>query len=182
MNFAAEVRAIRHNDDKALRSLYIGNYRQAEKYILQNSGSRDEARDIFQEAFIAVWRNIQLDRFAPENENSLNNYLMQVVKNKWLDHLRSARHRMTVPLTTDHTEEEINILPAEQQQKIHRIKLHFQELGEMCREVLKRFYYRNESLREISAAFNWTEATARNNKYRCMQKLKELLNAKQYSR
>jgi RNA polymerase sigma factor (sigma-70 family) len=181
MNFAAQIRAIRHNDNSTLRALYVDNYRQAEKYIVANSGSPDEARDIFQEAFIAVWRNIQLGRFEPQHENSLNSYLMQVVRNKWLDHLRSARHRMTVPLTSDHTEEELTTAPADEQQKINSVKLHFQQLGELCREVLRRFYYEKESLRAISVAFNWTEATARNNKYRCMQKLKELLNTKQYS-
>ena len=176
---AALVEAISFNDEKALKNLYLENYGRAETFILQNSGSRDEARDIYQEAFIAVWRNIVQNRFHPKNDNSLNSYLLQVVRNKWLDHLRSARQRLTVGLNTDHPEEEDSEFAPDEQDRIDLVKKQFSHLGEMCRELLKRFYYDHESLRTISAAFDWTEATARNNKYRCIQKLRSLIQAKQ---
>lgn len=157
-----------------MRDLYTNNYSWAERYVVENSGSEDEAKDIFQEAFIAVWRNIQLDRFHPKNANSLKHYLHQVVKNKWLDHLRSAKRRLTKPLYDDDKPEDTDFLHAEQQDQIDRIKTHFLQLGDVCREVLTRFYYNRESLRTISTTFNWTEATAKNNKYRCLQRLREL--------
>ncbi|MEP7259493.1 MAG: sigma-70 family RNA polymerase sigma factor, partial [Flavitalea sp.] len=126
------------------------------------------------------WQNIQLYRFHPENEGSLSRYLQQVVKNKWLDHLRSARNRLTVPLHIQDSAEEISALPEDQQQKLDSVKRHFERLGNTCREVLKRFYYNRESLRTIALAMNWTEATARNNKYRCIQQMKELVQTNNF--
>lgn len=58
---------------------------------------------------------------------------------------------------------------------IMKIKEQFKKLGSTCREVLIRFYYRKESLRLIAGHFDWSEATARNNKYRCLQQLREHL-------
>ena len=166
------------NDEKAIQQLYIESYPQAERYILANNGTRDQAKDIFQEAFIAVWRNVKMERFTPQHENSLKSYLMQVVKNKWIDHLRSAHHRKTVALNESAFENEPDELPADQQERIALIKKHFHNLGDVCREVLQRFYYQKQSLGIIAKAFKWTEATARNNKYRCVEKLRAALSSK----
>lgn len=171
-----QIRAIKANDDKALKLLYIENFSRVEKYVMQNSGTSDEARDVYQEAYIAVWRNIQLDRFEPQNKQSLNAYLFQVAKNKWLDVLKSSGRKLTRPLPdeeneTPHHTDENNV----DDERIQSIKHHFQQLGEVCRELLQRFYYERQSMKKISDAMKWTEATARNNKYRCLQKLRELI-------
>ncbi|HEY0040609.1 MAG TPA: hypothetical protein VGB71_08105, partial [Flavisolibacter sp.] len=55
------------------------------------------------------------------------------------------------------------------------VRENFTKLGNNCRELLNRFYFQKESLRTIALAFQWTEATAKNNKYRCLQQLRELI-------
>lgn len=174
-NGFSEFNAIRANDDAALRRFYENNYCKVEKYILQNNGSVAHAKDIYQEAFVAVWRNIQMDKFYPENENALSGYLYRIAKNKWLDYIRSSHFKKTVTLMESADEREDDELPEDDQEYIAEVKKHFEKLGENCKEVLKRFYYKKESLKSIAAKFDWTEASARNNKYRCLQKLRELL-------
>ena len=171
-----QIEAIRANDEKALKLLYQNNYPGIERYVLTNNGTIDEARDIYQEAFIAVWRNIQFNRFQPQDETSLDRYLYQVAKNKWLDFLRSAKRRTIVPLTDKENglEQTADLSEAEQQQ-ITNIKVNLKRLGQQCRDILERFYFHKQSMRIISAEMKWTEATAKNNKYRCLQKLRELL-------
>jgi len=166
--------AIKANDETALKNFYTSNYFKAEQYILKNNGTIEHAKDIYQEAFIAAWRNIQSEKFHPENENSPTAYLHRIVKNKWLDHLRSNRHKKTVPLSgdTDRIEE---IWQGEDLRHLTEIKNKFKYLGENCREILIRFYYKKESLRTIAEKFEWTEATAKNNKYRCLQRFRDLL-------
>ena len=168
--------AIKANNEDVLKDIYEDNYFKVEKYILTNSGSIEEAKDIYQEAFITLWRNIQMEKFYPESEHSLNAYLYRIAKNKWLDHLRSCRFRKTVPLmeSTDRKEEEEE-LPEDDVQYILEVKKHFGQLGKNCQEILIRFYYKKEPMRIISKYFDWTEASTRNNKYRCLQKLRELL-------
>jgi len=174
-----QLSAIKANDEQALKSLYKSGYSKVEKYVLNNKGSAEQAKDIYQEAFIAVWRNIQLDQFVPRNEAALSGYLHQVAKNKWIDYLRSAYHKNTLR-AGDVAEgyEPIEELPEEQQEYINDIKNGFRQLGDNCKEILSRFYYRNETMRMIAEAMDWTEATARNNKYRCLERLRELTKRK----
>ncbi|MCY7423222.1 MAG: hypothetical protein LH478_15935, partial [Chitinophagaceae bacterium] len=49
--------AIRSNNALILSSLYRNNYFKVERYVVENNGSVTEAKDVFQEAFVAVWRN-----------------------------------------------------------------------------------------------------------------------------
>lgn len=162
------------NDEAALKTLYQNEYHKAERFVINNNGTAEQAKDIYQDAFLAVWRNVQLGRFAPQNETALAGYLYQVAKNKWIDYLRSGHFKKTVQISNVEKEyEPVEELPAEQSDYINKIKKGLLLLGENCKEVLGRFYYKNESLKTIAAAMNWTEATARNNKYRCLEKLRE---------
>ncbi|MEO9020899.1 MAG: sigma-70 family RNA polymerase sigma factor [Ginsengibacter sp.] len=170
--------AIKANDESALRKLYEDNYDTIEKYVLNNNGTTEDAKDIYQEAFIVVWRNIQLDKFYPENKNALAGYLYRIAKNKWLDHLRSGHYRKIIRINDSADSVPEDLLPEEDIEYITEIKNKFKHLGENCRKVLTRFYYKKEPLRVIAEKFGWTEATAKNNKYRCLQHLRELLKNK----
>lgn len=166
--------AVKNNDGPALMQLYQDNYKAVERYILQNSGTADDAKDIYQEAFVAVWRNIQLDKFTPQHEGSLTAYILQISRNKWISHLRTSAIKNTLPLQFDATDTADE--PTEEEtDHIEMVAIHFKKLGDNCKELLSRFYYKKESLRSIGNSFSWTEATAKNNKYRCLEKLRKLL-------
>jgi len=160
-----------------LKTFYVNNYPKIRHYVINNQGSEDEAKDVYQEAFLAVWRNIQLDKFRPEGEDSLAGYLFRIGKNKWLDHLRSNEFKKVVPMPLGQPD-----MPAEpttdDAHYIEAVKGQMKQLGDKCREVLQMFYYKKQPMREIAAAFNWTEATAKNNKYRCLEQLRNLINRK----
>jgi RNA polymerase sigma factor (sigma-70 family) len=175
-----QLQALRANDEAVLQQLYHANYYKIEAFVINNSGTADQAKDVFQEAFIAVWRNIQLGKFQLQENASLEAYLFQVAKNKWMDQLRSAHHTKVVRIdntampegkTTDEQESFL-------EENIAAVKKYFSKLGDNCRKVLTLFYYEDASMKEIADQMNWTEATAKNNKYRCIQQLKEMLNKK----
>ncbi len=171
------LEGIKNNDADIIQGIYQDQYPKVEKFVLSNNGNSQEAKDIFQEAFVAVWKNIKNERFEPENGTALNGYLYQIAKNKWLDYLRSPKYKMTMPLENFHEKEEIGNDDKEIQLK--KIEDSFKYLGESCKELLTRFYYKKESMSMIAKAFDWTAATARNNKYRCIQRLKEMLITKE---
>ena len=45
-------------DERALDFLYTKNYRMMTKLIIKNSGTEEEAKDVFQEALIVFWQKI----------------------------------------------------------------------------------------------------------------------------
>ena len=168
--------AIKANNELLLKKLYQDNYPKIEHLVTTNSGNEEDAQDIYQEAFLAVWRNIQLNKFIPESENNLSGYLYQVARNKWIDQLRSRKLRTTVALDNEPSIEPIEEISEEDNEQIDLIKKHFNSIGDQCKSLLERFYFFKESLRKIAAHFSWTEASAKNNKYRCLQKLRSLIH------
>ena len=151
------VKSIQNNDELLLKKLYQENYYKTEKYILKNSGTVAQAKDTYQEAFIAVWENVQNNKFNPKNSTALNGYIYTIAKNKWLDQLKSSYFKKTHKLDKyDHklknepdTGFEENEL--EQDSKINKVVVQFKAIGKECQQLLTVFYYDNVPLKEIAA-------------------------------
>jgi len=177
-----QLSAIKANNEKVLENLYLKNYKKVEQYIIDNNGSEEDARDIFQEAFLTTWRNIQTDKFSPQGATSLDGYLYTIAKNKWLDYLRSGSYKQKVKTQQNVHDLQLSEQETEsdndQEQAIRNVRESFRLLGENCRNLLTLFYYQKKSIKNIAAVFGWTEATTKNNKYRCIQKLREIINKK----
>jgi RNA polymerase sigma factor (sigma-70 family) len=171
-----QLRALTNSDEKTLAILYKHTYPKVAAYIFDNGGSEEQAKDTFQEAFIAVWRNVQLNKFDIREGHTVEGYLFQVSKYKWIDYLRSAKREAVVSLDDDTKAYNGISEPANDDgEKIDMVRKHFAKLGDNCRDVLTRFYYNKQSLQTIAGAFGWTEQTAKNNKYRCLQKLRSFI-------
>ena len=166
------------NDNPALvlKHLYTINYPWLEKYIRQNSGTTEDAQDIFQESLIAAWINLKEGRFTG-SEEEFNGYLRKICKYKWISHLRSAAHKQI------HYAEDITVFESasdnqdtieEQLSETRLLQSCFAQLGEKCREILGLFYYQRKSLAEIGLAQNNTEDSIKTIKYRCMMQLRKI--------
>ena len=164
------------DEEKTLGEIYAANYPAIEKFILANSGTREDAKDIYQESFLSFWRNVQLSKFEAKHANAVRSYLLRIAKNKWIDVLRRNKKANVQQLEADLADEEI--LPGisqEQEEHLLRIRQHYKNMGEPCKELLYRFYFQKETLKQIASRFSWTDATAKNNKYRCLLKLRNLV-------
>lgn len=171
------VTEIKVNNERALHKLYTENFYKTEQYILKNSGTMPQAKDIYQEAFITVWRNIKDGKFVPENETAVQGYLYQIAKYKWLDFLRSSRFKKTTGFEALENNLESSIsenIDTEIEKKQKQTMKAFEKLGTECKKLLTDFYFNKKSMREIASQFEIEEASARNKKYRCINKLREL--------
>lgn len=171
---SAELQGFLRNDPGLLSRLYRKVYPKVRVHVIRNSGSEDQAKDIYQEAFIACWRNVQEGKV--HKESNMEAYLYTVARNKWTDHLRSAytRNRVSTdaiaPLQTIPVQEAHEM--DEQEERMERMRKAFSELGDACRRLLTLFYFDQKSMNEISETIGIAPASARNQKYRCMERLK----------
>lgn len=175
--------AIKANNSVVLKQLYTANYYKIEALVLKNNGSKEHAKDVYQDAFIAVWKNVKNDQFIPENETALQGYLYQIAKNKWRDILRSPSFKKTKTI-----QHELNVLDKNidqngheknEEQEFYRKRLEqtmeaFKNLGAPCKELLTAFYFDKASLRDIADKLKIEENSVRTKKYRCMEKLRQL--------
>lgn len=166
---------IKQNDATALKELYTANFGKVRRYVIKNSGNEEQAKDIYQEAFVAMWRNIKENKFSAESETAINGYLFQIAKYKWLDHVRSARYKKTTFINREieYDEPETDEIEA-QNKKIKLIMDSIKQLGERCQLLMKLFYFERKPFKEIADIMDMDEASARNAKYRCQEQLKKI--------
>ncbi|WP_179022441.1 RNA polymerase sigma factor [Winogradskyella forsetii] len=174
------IEAVKNNDPQVLKNLYVNNYPKIEILVLRNSGSKDQAKDIYQDAFLAVWQNIKQDKFIPKSESSINGYLYTIAKNKWLDVLRSSGYKKTIVASQlghfEIKDEENNDIDDDilKDKRLEDVMLAFKNLGAACKSLLRMFYFEKKSMKFIAEELALDSASTRNKKYRCMQKLKSL--------
>ena len=171
------VRGLSEKNRKIMSSLYKETFPKVRNYILKNSGDEDQAKDIFQEAYLSVWQQVNAGDFSPKNNTALQGFLYQVSKNKWLDFLRSRKYKVEQPLNASLLEISDNQEGEDQDQRLQKLEKAFLQLGESCKELLKLFYFKKVSLQDLAQSFGWTAQTAKNNKYRCMETLRKIIKS-----
>lgn len=165
-----------NNSDLAYRQLYKAHYTIIKQYVLKNSGSDDDVKDLFQEGIIALWDNIHAGKYQHTNENMLHGYFRTICKFKWMEILRSKGRFVALPeneefdIETDETV--LNDLI--KREEINEFDGMFSALSEKCRQILALFYYEKKSMKEISEVTGYEVVSMRNEKYKCIEKLRGL--------
>lgn len=165
---------IARKDNQTFLYLYKQHKDRIIHMVRKNSGADDEALDIFQEGIIALWSNIVQGKFQLQADTQIGTYLFALCRNIWISKLRKRKIVKDI-------DEEVGIADAaqldameEEYEQINELTLVIKQLGDACQKLLHLFYYKKSSLKEIAHEMGFTEKTAKNNKYRCMQNLKEL--------
>jgi RNA polymerase sigma factor (sigma-70 family) len=173
------ILGLRNNDSKILRVLYKKNFPSILKYILTNSGSEEEARDVFQESMIVLYRNAQKENF--ELSSSVQTYLYAIAKRLWLKKLKGNSWLMRIDDKEKEDEDagfSVSGELTEYQEKelqYEKIQKGMAKLGEPCHGIIKDFYVHHKNMAEISEKYGYTNAdNAKNQKYKCLQRLKKI--------
>jgi RNA polymerase sigma factor (sigma-70 family) len=166
-------------DDKtAIETIYKQNYNTIQAFILNNNGSVDDARDLFQEAIIVLYEKAKRGDF--ELSCQIKTYLYSVTRRLWLKRLQSQQ-RFSGEI--NHLAE---VVPVEDELDRHNQKAQEFEmmekalngLGEPCKSLLEAYYLQKRNMEEIAGNFGYTNANnAKNQKYKCLMRLKKIFFA-----
>lgn len=132
----------------------------------------DEAEDVFQEVFTRTYVRLPSLR----EDVAIRPWLAQVTRRLAIDRIR-ARARVR-------PEENVHLLVEQGERTIEQIdaavdvRAAMAALPEGCREILDRFFARDESYRTIAAALGVPMGTVASRLARCMNKLREQLEGK----
>jgi RNA polymerase sigma factor (sigma-70 family) len=171
---AEVLAAIKSGQSSAFRKVYVDYFGMVRYLIINNSGTEDEAKDIFQEAMVVLYEKVNTGNF--ELTSSLKTWIYAVCRNKWLKQLEKKKknYRFTDFEQFDaieETEEETNSMH-------ESLRTSMSRLGVGCRKILLLFYYFKKSMEEIATELNYTNAdNAKAQKYKCIQKLKAIYAA-----
>lgn len=172
------LRGLAANDKQAIETIYRDNYAMIQAFILNNSGSHDDARDIFQEAMIVLFEKTRTETF--ELSSQLKTYIYSVCRRLWLKKL-SQMNRYSGRL--DNMEDTI---PVDEDMELHEkrdtdftlMENAMSKIGEPCKSLLDAYYIQKKHMQEIAADFGYTNAdNAKTQKYKCLMRLKKLFFA-----
>lgn len=148
----------------------------AKFFIIKNSGNFQEAQDTFQDAVIVLYEKTKNSDF--KLTCTLKTYIYSIVRNLWLKALSKRQKRVdvidfekfyTLEIEEDDTKKE--------DKQIDKITEAIKSLGEKCRKILTSFYFEQKKMTQIAEELGYTNAdNAKNQKYKCMQQLKKLVN------
>ncbi|PID91134.1 MAG: hypothetical protein CSA96_09970 [Bacteroidetes bacterium] len=171
------IAGIKRHDVRILESIYRKHYPIIEAFVLHNNGSREEARDVFQEAMIIIYNKSRAG--ALELRCRFGTYLYAVCKKIWMQERRKYSLHLDLlkkkPLVVHDSGPEQDLLLQKYARKL--FDKHFAALSPDCQQILQ-MYFNELSVEQIRAAMNYkNQHHAADRKYRCKKSLiKRIMN------
>lgn len=174
--------------DRGAFELLVQRYdRQVLRLALNVLGSAEDARDVYQEAFLKIYRNLHRFRF----ECAFYTWIYRIVTNVCLDHLRRRRSHPEEqpPLVRAASSEErrdFDFFDRQQETGLHadperqvlgqeigrQVEAALQALSPRERMVFEMRHYQGMKLRDIGEALGTTEETVKNSLFRATRKMR----------
>ena len=177
------VEGLRLRKDEIVKFVYKEFFPMIRHLIINNSGTDQDAEDIFQDALVIVYNRIINDELSLNS--SFKTFFYSVCRNIWLQRLGKMKERNLEFVDF----ESIIAVPESSQEEIYSIEnkkhklyqIHFLQLSLDCQKVLQLFL-RKISLREIAGIMGYkTEKYAKTRKFNCKEELKlRILNDPNY--
>ena len=169
------LQGLARNDKKAVETIYRENYSTIQSLVINNNGSADDAKDIFQEAMIVLYEKARSGTF--ELSCQIKTYIYSVSRRLWLKKLQQANR-----YSGDIGNAEAVVQVEEDIEGHTRRDAEFEmmekaivSLGEPCKSLLEAFYLQKKNMQEIAASFGYTNAeNAKTQKYKCLMRLKKI--------
>lgn len=173
------ITGIKTGKDQALSALYKMHFGMINYFIIQNNGTEQEAKDIYQEAIIHFYEKINDNAFVLQCK--IKTYLYAVCRKLWLKKLaQKKKFVVNVVDIEKFIPVEIDLEEHENKENDYLImQTAMIELGEPCSTLIQDYYWQEMSMETIAEKFGYTNAdNAKNQKYKCLQRLKKYFFSK----
>jgi RNA polymerase sigma factor (sigma-70 family) len=158
----------------AFEVLYKQNFNSIQSFVIKNHGTKDEAKDIFQDAMIIVYRNLVNKSF--KEDSKLSTYLFSICKNLWFQRIRKLKvvEFQSVDVAENLSENfEITKVDSSLLNEL------LDKLKSDCKQLLIAFYYERKPMRDLMEIFKLgSEQAAKTKKLRCLNGLIDLVREK----
>jgi len=146
-------------------------------FVSSNSGNYENAMDVLHEALFIVHKKILLGTL--DIKTTFDAYFFAIVRNLWIKELKRRKIERSIIEYKEAIEQ--STLPEEFTETPDNYALTqkaMESLGESCRVLLEKYYFQKKSWNEIAEELGYsTAASARNQKYKCLKKIKKDMSA-----
>ena len=182
---ASLIRAVQRGDQDAFEQLVRAYDQSVLRLAVNLLRSQEDARDVFQEAFLRVFRSIDSFRF----DCSFHTWLYRIVTNICLDYLRKRKVRKEEPAVVDTPEGPLDRMNDFEEEAAHadpERSMWNRQLGQRIegalggltpreRTVFELRHYQGLRLRNIGEILGTSEEAAKNCLFRATQKMRAVL-------
>jgi RNA polymerase sigma factor (sigma-70 family) len=163
--------------DETIKAIYRDHFESLCWFVMNNSGSRQDAEDVFQEVLVNFIDMVQKDKFR--GESSVKTLLFSMNRFTWFNELkkrgRSSERELKYEKEQDKDIRDVSSFIIEREMKDSIMKL-VDSLGEMCKKILLMFYYENLSMKEMLENLEYENVeVVRNKKYKCLKQMEKML-------
>lgn len=170
MDDSQVIQMIRKGDERALDFLYRKHFRMMVKLVVKNSGTEDDAKDVFQDALIIFWEKVQGGNL--ELTSKISTYLYSVCLNVWRKELDRKNKLVYEEAEASNTPD------PDRQERIDIVNRCLQTLGETCKKILMYYYFDRLTMTDIADKMGFANAdTAKTKKYKCKQELDKMIKS-----
>jgi RNA polymerase sigma-70 factor (ECF subfamily) len=181
----ALIRAAQRGDQDAFEQLVRAHDQSVLRLAMNLLRSPEDARDVYQEAFLRVYKNLDTYRF----DCSFPTWLYRIVTNICLDHLRKRKVRKEEPSVVETGDGPLDRMDSFEEEAPHadpertawnkelkaKIDGALEDLTPRERMVFELRHYQGMRLRSIGETLGTTEEAAKNCLFRATQKMRSVL-------
>ncbi len=171
------LKGVKDKNSSILKYLYQTMTPVIYQDVICNSGTEEEAKDLFQETMVIVIQNIRDEKYRSEN---LKGYIKTVARHLWYKKLRGRHREVSLPQQEDdqrdHFTYEYYLDLLAYEERIEKLRQALQQLQEPCYTIIRRFYYQKDTLQAIAEDFNWSYQYCKKRIYKCRNCLKQLIS------
>lgn len=171
------LKGIQESSQEVISAIIADFFPMVRDYVLKNSGTIEDAEDIFSDTLEAIYRNVHQKGLTLSCKFST--YLYAVAQKIWLKTLRSKKHDSQVTIDDPALFNEVQKLD-ESLEKTEEYKLmreKFELLPEDCQKILELSWSTDLSGKEISKQMGLTHGYLRKRKHLCKEKLMDLVKS-----
>ena len=167
---------ILQGNQKTFNEIYEYEFPKVVRYVKMNSGDVDQAKDIFQDAIVILVEKVQRNEL--DLTCSIKTYLFSISQHLWMDQLRQNKREIPLNDSYSYLNAAITVVGFENTPDIYEhVNSAIETLGNPCKQLLEYYYYKNLSWDEIASSLGYASAaSARNQKYKCLERIRKTLN------
>jgi len=164
------IQGILEHDRNIIHNAYNECFPLVERMVLNSGGDLAQAKDIFQDGWIIIYRKIKSGEFKLTCRFST--YLYAVCKKLWISEKKKRINRMKVTEDAqDFVEENDPILSDEEDKSKQLFYRHFTQLSSDCQKILI-LHFNKTPIEEIQKIMNYQNSHyTMDRKYRCKKSL-----------
>ena len=161
-------------ENKSFETLYKRCFPSIAHYVKTNTGTMEDAQDIFQDSVFILLSKTRESNF--ELASSLKTYLYAIAKNLWLKRLRDDKFIAMNDLTLMDIGPDLDYFEADENEAVpdEKVQGWLKSITANCQRILKALFFYKEPMQDLMRKMGWkNKHTASNQKYKCIEQMRK---------